>query len=142
MPSKVVVRPYLSPTLVFLAFDWPDGDQHADFLGFAIQRKPGHAAGGASDFLFNKLGFTKPGAHTPPHPSDKAPIQKFHWWDSGISDTDRGKKFTYTVIPVLGSGPNDLHPQTAQLIEQVSLDLSCRRLLPDTDLLHDALASR
>jgi phosphatidylserine/phosphatidylglycerophosphate/cardiolipin synthase-like enzyme len=108
-----VVRPYLSPTLVFLAFDWPDGDQHADFLGFAIQRQPGHKAGGAPDFLFNKLGFTKPTKHSLPQPSDKAPIQKFHWWDSGISDTDRGKKFTYTVIPVLGSGPNDLHPQTA-----------------------------
>src|SRR5437773_322929 len=113
MPSKVSVRPYLSPTLVFLAFDWPDGGKHDDFIGFAIRRQPGHKAGGAADFLFNKLGFTKPKPNSPPHPSDKAPIQKFHWWDAGISDTDRGRKFTYTVIPVLGSGPNDLHPQTA-----------------------------
>ena len=113
MPSKVNLRPYLSPTLVFLAFDWPDGGKHDDFIGFAIQRKPGHKAGGAADFLFNKLGFTKPKPNSPPLPSDKAPIQKFHWWDAGISDTDRGRKFTYTVIPVLGSGPNDLHPQTA-----------------------------
>ena len=35
------VRSYLSPTLVLLALDWPDGATRADFLGFAIERAPG-----------------------------------------------------------------------------------------------------
>ena len=30
------------------------------------------------------------------------------WWDSGISDADRGTTFEYTVVPVCGTGPNDL----------------------------------
>jgi len=34
---KVRVRSYLSPTLVLLAFDWPDGAFREDFLGFAIE---------------------------------------------------------------------------------------------------------
>ncbi|HEY0454757.1 MAG TPA: phospholipase [Verrucomicrobiae bacterium] len=106
--AKVALRAYLSPTLVFLAFDWPDGAQRQDFLGFAIERSPGHKPGVNSDFLFNKIGFGKPATDPGPHSSDKAPIQKFHWWDSGINTTDRGKKFTYTVYPVCGTGPNDL----------------------------------
>ena len=37
----VTVRSFTSPTLVLLAFDWPQGDGKADFLGFAIERTPG-----------------------------------------------------------------------------------------------------
>jgi hypothetical protein len=32
---SVAVRAFTSPTLVLLAFDWPEGDDHRDFLGFA-----------------------------------------------------------------------------------------------------------
>lgn len=106
--SKVVVRTYLSPTLVMLAFDWPDGPKAADFIGFAIERSPGHKPGVKSNFLLNKLGFGDPTKDRGPHPSNKAPIQKFHWWDSGINSEDRGKKFRYTVYPVRGTGPDDL----------------------------------
>src|SRR5271157_6528902 len=41
MADKVQVRPYLSPTLVLLAFDWAEGRDRNDFLGFAIRRTPG-----------------------------------------------------------------------------------------------------
>ena len=34
----VVAKSYAPPTLVLLAYDWPAGDGHEDFLGFAIQR--------------------------------------------------------------------------------------------------------
>jgi len=34
--AEVVITAYPSPTCIFLAFDWDDGAQHADFLGFAI----------------------------------------------------------------------------------------------------------
>ena len=111
--SKTIVRAYLSPTLVLLAFDWPAGEKTSDFLGFAIQRAPGHKAGVKSDFLFNKIGFGDPAKDRGPHPSDQAPIQKFYWWDSGINSADRGKKFRYTVYPVRGTGPKDLKLITA-----------------------------
>lgn len=115
--TKVQVRTYVSPTLVLLAFNWDDGANHPDFLGFAIQRSPGFSSH-EPQFLANKIGFDPPakannGSKPRPFPSNQAPFQKFHWWDSGIKDTDRGKTFTYTVIPVLGSGKNDLHLQTA-----------------------------
>jgi phosphatidylserine/phosphatidylglycerophosphate/cardiolipin synthase-like enzyme len=48
-----------------------------------------------------------------PKGSDRAPIQKFNWWDGGINADDRGKTFEYTIIPVLGSGPDDLDLQHA-----------------------------
>jgi phosphatidylserine/phosphatidylglycerophosphate/cardiolipin synthase-like enzyme len=108
MPTKI--RSYLSPTLVLLAFDWPEGANHQNFLGFAILRTPGHK-GLAADYLFNKLSF---GATGGPFPSNEAPIQKFLWWDSGITSDDRGKQLTYTVTPVIGSGPGDLHLQTVE----------------------------
>jgi phosphatidylserine/phosphatidylglycerophosphate/cardiolipin synthase-like enzyme len=108
MPSsKVLVRTYLSPTLVLLAYDWADARLHPDFLGFAIRRSPGFSKNQKSGYLLNKLGF--PG--TPADGlrfSDKAPIQKFVWWDSAICPDDQGKTFKYTVIPVLGTGALDL----------------------------------
>ncbi len=104
--GNVMVKSYASPTCVLLALDWPDGMQHADFLGFAIRRTPGFPGGG--EFLLNKLDFTPIKPTDKPKPSDKAPIQKFNWWDSGFSDKDRGKTFTYEVFPVTGTGPSDL----------------------------------
>jgi phosphatidylserine/phosphatidylglycerophosphate/cardiolipin synthase-like enzyme len=91
------VASYASPTLVFLAYDV---DDMTDLLGFAIRRTPGHN-NTASSYLPNMLTFKGP--VTPPAPSNTAPIQKFWWWDSQIDDSDRGKTFTYTVIPITGS---------------------------------------
>ncbi|HEX6715473.1 MAG TPA: phospholipase D-like domain-containing protein [Pyrinomonadaceae bacterium] len=107
--AKVLAKSYTSPSLVFLAFDWPDGPKTQDFLGFAIERDPGFGKSGKPQFLFNKIGFGDPEKDPGPHPSNKAPIQKFHWWDSGINSTDRGKTFHYTITPVRGTGPDDLN---------------------------------
>jgi phosphatidylserine/phosphatidylglycerophosphate/cardiolipin synthase-like enzyme len=46
-----------------------------------------------------------------PKGSDQAPIQKFNWWDGGINTDDQGKTFQYKVVPVLGTGPDDLKLQ-------------------------------
>src|ERR1700726_4458423 len=108
MANQVTVRAYTSPTLVLLAMDWADGAKFPDFLGFAILRSPGFHASEKDGYLLNKIGFTPPGPHTQSLPSNVSPIQKFLWWDSAISDADRGKTFTYTVTPVLGTGPHDL----------------------------------
>jgi phosphatidylserine/phosphatidylglycerophosphate/cardiolipin synthase-like enzyme len=108
MANQVTVRSYTSPTLVLLAMDWADGAKFTDFLGFAILRSPGFHAGEKDGYLLNKIGFTPPGPHSQPLPSNVAPIQKFLWWDSAITDADRGKTFTYTVTPVRGTGPQDI----------------------------------
>jgi len=95
-----VSRAYLSPTLVLLAFDWPGGEGHDDFLGFAIKRDPGFQ-GEKTSWLPNRLTFSGP-AKTD-SPSNESPIQKFMWWDARIDDADRGRSFVYTVIPVIGA---------------------------------------
>jgi hypothetical protein len=107
--AEVVVTAYPSPTCIFLAFDWDDGAQHADFLGFAIQRDPGFGADKKPQFLFNKLDFVPIAEKAKPKGSDLAPFQKFNWWDSGFKTEDRGKRFKYTVFPVRGTGPGDLN---------------------------------
>ncbi|MET3822560.1 hypothetical protein ACVK00_006284 [Burkholderia sp. PvR073] len=79
----VSVRSYLSPTLVLLAFDWPEAALRADFLGFAIRRTPGFwSADGKTrapnSWLPNRLTFDGPAADTQGDaPTDQAPIQKF-----------------------------------------------------------------
>lgn len=105
--NKVRIRAYASPGCVLLAFDWPDGGRHEDFLGFAIQRSPGYG-GRETSWLENKLDFRPlaPGARS--KPSNQAPFQKFHWWDGGIDEKDRGWSFRYRIIPVRGSGADDL----------------------------------
>jgi len=115
MANQVTVRSYTSPTLVLLAMDWADGAKFKDFLGFAILRSPGFHPGEKDGFLLNKIGFTPPGPHSQSLPSNVSPIQKFLWWDSAITDADRGKIFTYTVNPVRGTGPLDvkLHDEAA-----------------------------
>jgi hypothetical protein len=57
--TKVRGRSYLSPTLVLLAFDWPDGAFREDFLGFAIERQPGFERA-AKSWLPNRIGFQGP----------------------------------------------------------------------------------
>src|SRR4051812_43132546 len=107
--GPVTARAYTSPTLVLLAMDWAAGAKRADFLGFAIRRAPGFKRGEKQGFLFNKIGFFPPKRHGRPIPSNQAPFQKFHWWDSAISERDRGHTFIYTITPVCGTGPGDLN---------------------------------
>lgn len=105
----VSVRSYLSPTLVLLAFDWPDAASRSDFLGFAIRRTPGfRSADGRTrapdSWLPNRLTFDGPAADTQGDaPTDQAPIQKFMWWDARIDPQDRGASFRYDVFPVVGT---------------------------------------
>ncbi|WP_027801058.1 phospholipase D-like domain-containing protein [Paraburkholderia dilworthii] len=116
---NVSVRSYLSPTLVLLAFDWPEGGTRDDFLGFAIKRTPGFlSADGkrreASSWLPNRLTFNGAVRDTQKDaPTNEAPIQKFMWWDARIDEADREKSFTYLVYPVVGT-PHALHLLDAQ----------------------------
>jgi phosphatidylserine/phosphatidylglycerophosphate/cardiolipin synthase-like enzyme len=106
--KKVKVRSYCSPTLVLLAFDWPEGARE-DFLGFAVSRVPGFRTkdGHIEDksWLPNRVGFDGPvtGKMHADFPSNTSPLQKFMWWDARIDDPDRGKEFAYTVYPVVGT---------------------------------------
>ncbi|MCA1385654.1 hypothetical protein I6F21_08650 [Bradyrhizobium sp. NBAIM03] len=113
MVAAVTVKAYASPSCVLLTFDWKDGAEHEDFLGFAIQRNPGYGRDRKPQFLFNKLDFVPLAEDARPKGSDKAPIQKFNWWDGGINLDDQGQTFEYTVIPVLGTSPGDLQLQDA-----------------------------
>ncbi|WP_321962023.1 phospholipase D-like domain-containing protein [Paraburkholderia sp. J7] len=115
------IRSYLSPTLVLLAFDWPEGATRADFLGFAIERAPGFTSPdgkshAASNWLPNRITFKGPVPDGKPDaPSNTAPIQKFMWWDARIEEADRGKQFKYTVYPVVGTpdSPNLLNAEAS-----------------------------
>src|SRR5258708_24162303 len=97
----VIVRSFTSPTLALLAFDWPDGDAKADFLGFAIERTPGFD-GAAKSWLPNRIGFDGPKPDQSDFASNEAPIQKFYWWDARIDTKNRGTKFSYRALPVTG----------------------------------------
>ena len=112
-PTKtgVIAKAYTSPTLVLLAMDWPAGNKHPDFLGFAILRSPGFTPTERDGYLFNKVGFDPPGENSQLLPSNLAPFQKFVWWDAGINRSDRGKTYKYTITPVLGTGPKNLRLQ-------------------------------
>lgn len=114
----VVVRSFTSPTLVLLAFDWPEGDQKSDFLGFAIERTPGFD-GAAQSWLPNRIGFRGPKPDQSDFPSNEAPIQKFYWWDARIDTKDRGSQFSYRVIPVIGA-PGALQLAVAD-VSQINL---------------------
>jgi PLD-like domain len=107
--SSAVVKAYRSPSLVLLAMDWPDGEAHADFLGFAVRRTPGfqNLANGTVapvSWLPNRLSFSGPPAPgKPDFDSNVAPIQKFMWWDARLEGVGSGQALTYEVIPVRGS---------------------------------------
>ena len=115
----VVVRSFTSPTLVLLAFDWGTGDGRPDFLGFAIERKPGFD-GVTSSWLPNRIGFNGPKSDHSDFSSHDAPIQKFTWWDARIDTKDRGSTFSYRVIPVTGT-PDTLKYEEA---EQGQIDVT------------------
>lgn len=114
--STVTIRAFLSPTLVLLAFDWPDGARRDDFLGFAIQRTPGFD-GAASSWLPNRISFNGPAPNGGDLPSDGNPVQKFQWWDARIGPADRGRHFTYRVWPVVGT------PGAIQRVEEAAGEL-------------------
>lgn len=99
--SSVAVRGYCAPTMVLLAFDWPDAPKYPDFLGFAITRT-GSKSG--AYVLCNRLTFKGP-AVDGDVPSTEAPIQKFMWWDAGVR-VENGDSYTYTVAPMLGTPDN------------------------------------
>jgi phosphatidylserine/phosphatidylglycerophosphate/cardiolipin synthase-like enzyme len=122
--ALVQVRSYLSPTLVLLALDWPEGAQDNAFLGFAIKRTPGFRdpatlALAVSSWLPNRIAFNgPPAAGQPDFPSNLAPVQKFMWWDARIDVQDRGAQFTYEVWPMRGdpTAPQPVNGARAQAI--------------------------
>ncbi|GAB2894946.1 phospholipase D-like domain-containing protein [Paraburkholderia jirisanensis] len=125
----VAVRAYLSPTLVLLALDWPQGKDRADFLGFAIKRTPGFLDPSgrereASSWLPNRVTFNGPVPDAQRDaPTNVAPIQKFMWWDARIDPPDRNKHFEYDVYPVVGK------PTAPQLLDNEKG--TCSFTLPD-----------
>jgi hypothetical protein len=118
--AKVRIKPYLSPSLVLLALDWPDGSDRNDFLGFAIQRSPGFGRQKES-WLPNRIGFDGPAPKDHDLPSDEAPIQRFQWWDARIDEIDRGTTFTYIVWPVVGEPGDTRRLATARARCRVTL---------------------
>jgi phosphatidylserine/phosphatidylglycerophosphate/cardiolipin synthase-like enzyme len=107
--SKVIAKAYRSPSMVLLAMDWPDGESHNDFLGFAIRRTPGFQNNETKAFaehswLPNRIGFNGPPAPGQPDlPSNEAPIQKFLWWDARVDGLTRNSVLKYEIFPVLGA---------------------------------------
>ena len=115
----VVAKSYTSPTLVLLAYDWPAGDGHEDFLGFAIQRTPGFDSE-ESSWLPNRIGFNGPKPDQSDFPSNEAPIQKYYWWDARINTKDRGSSFKYRVIPVRGE------PSSLSLLQDQACEIEVK----------------
>jgi len=122
--TKIIVKVYVSPSLVLLAMDWPDGEIRQDFLGFAIRRTPGFLNNKTGEFansswLPNRLGFNGPPPEGEPDPpSDKAPIQKFLWWDSRLDGLVPHSKLSYEISPVCGNVLDfNLIPADATIVE-------------------------
>lgn len=104
--------------------DWPDGETRHDFLGFAISRTPGFLNNKTKKFadkswLPNRLGFNGPPPEGQPDPpSNKAPIQKFLWWDARLDGLDQESKLRYEIFPVCGNPSNfDLIPSDSIDVE-------------------------
>ena len=109
--NSVKLKAYPSSDMVLLAFDWYDGKSRADFLGFAIKRKPGFK-GESESWLPNRLTFSG-AAHIDAISgkmevctSNKFPIQKFMWWDAHFNSGDKKKNYAYTVYAVSGTPEN------------------------------------
>ncbi|GAC1304556.1 MAG: phospholipase D-like domain-containing protein [Vulcanimicrobiaceae bacterium] len=121
-------RAYPSPTLVLLAWDWPDGSARTDFVGFSIARSPGVAAvsGGprpASSYLTNRITFDGPPADGSFVSSDAFPIQKFNWWDAQFGDADRGATFRYTIRPMRNTAAAGTAPVVVPYADVAPLDI-------------------
>ncbi len=110
--TRVIAKSYISPSLVLLAMDWPDGVNSNDFLGFAIKRTPGfqnNETGKFSEFswLLNRLSFNGPPPEGhPDFPSNEAPIQKFLWWDARLDGITSDSTLKYEIFPVSGTVNN------------------------------------
>lgn len=128
--KPVIIKTYLSPTLVLLAFDWEDGAASNDFLGFAVKRTPGFrptqgAAAAPFSWLPNRIGFNGPNDNGADMPSNTNPLQHFQWWDAQINTEDRGTDFTYEVYPV--KGPYN----TLTLVDDAKATVTCT--IPQTE---------
>jgi phosphatidylserine/phosphatidylglycerophosphate/cardiolipin synthase-like enzyme len=123
---RVRVRPYLSPTLVLLAFDWPEGEQRTDFLGFGIERQPGFDRA-TRTWLPNRIGWTGATREQTQLPSNRYPIQKFMWWDARIDTKDRGRAFAYRVVPITGTPDDPRELTTAATTVEVTVPREVER---------------
>ena len=72
--DSVRARAFVSPTLVLLCFDWSEGINRPDFLGFSLCRSPGYDSS-TPQYLLNKLDFSALMVDANPKPSNQAPIQ-------------------------------------------------------------------
>lgn len=105
---KVVrIKSYAATKVILLAFDWADGKNRNDFLGFAIKRTPGFN-GKPESWLFNRITFKTASTSTTRFQSNESPIQKFMWWDAQFEDNDLGKEYHYEVTPVVGIPGKDI----------------------------------
>ena len=104
----VLVKSYSSPTLVLLAYDWPAADLRSDFRGFGIERTPGFA-GEARSWLSR---------HVRCDGAPDEPIRTFYCWDASFDASDRGARFHYRVVPLIGpEGSMQLLDGEAGLVE-------------------------
>jgi hypothetical protein len=104
--SKVQAKAYVATKMILLAFNWEDGKNRNDFIGFAIKREPGYK-GKPSSFLPNRTSFEGP-KKGKEFPTDKCPIQKFMWWDNRVDPKDKKQVYTYTIYPVTGPDKDHL----------------------------------
>lgn len=126
--KKVRIKAYPSSDMVLLAFDWEDGKNKTDFLGFAIKRQPGFK-GEPESWLPNRLTFNGPAqidkttGKLAPATSNNFPIQKFMWWDARFNTGDTKNRYTYTVYAVTGTAGNIvLEEQSKETINVTLLD--------------------
>ncbi len=120
--AKVDIKPYIGTKMILLAFNWEDGKNKANFLGFAIKRSPGfnHQI---ESWLPNRISFDGPKKGVE-FSTDKFPIQKFMWWDNRLNYENKDIEYTYTVIPVTGNKDNPI-------LENISSNTVKVKLLPD-----------
>jgi phosphatidylserine/phosphatidylglycerophosphate/cardiolipin synthase-like enzyme len=120
--EKVQLKAYCGTKMVLLAFNWEDGKNRDDFLGFAIKRKPGLYKAEES-FLPNRISFNGP-VKGKEFPSNESPIQKFMWWDNRFNYKKKDISYTYSVTPVIGDKNNITLVNRATRSETI-------KLLPD-----------
>ncbi|HJY64151.1 MAG TPA: phospholipase D-like domain-containing protein, partial [Ignavibacteria bacterium] len=118
--AKIKAKAYCSPNVVLLAIDWEEGKNYDDFLGFAIQRKPGFFKYPES-WLPNRIGFFGPSKIGKDFPSNKCPIQKFWWWDSVLDSSSKARKYKYQITPVRGKPRNLIYIKDASKILDVEV---------------------
>lgn len=91
-------------------------------LGFAIERTDSN---GKTEFLKSLVGFSPP-RDPAVQPTTVWPIQRFQWWDRSA---ERGGRFTYTVIPVIGS-PNQFEAKRELAVQTRSVAIAADERSP------------